>query len=151
MGGEQIIFPREFVVIANALAVFRSRLFEPFLGGRERGQRAVHVVAGAAEEPVGVLGPNLDASAAALKVFDRLRHEERHTNLVSGGRRIVGESIRVFRVVLQVEQLRVSARDVLERRMLRHILADNRTVYDEVRSHRVELVEVLLAGTCAHY
>ena len=57
----------------------------------------------------------------------------------------------MFRAELHVVELGVGARDVPERRMLRDVLGDGHAVDDDVRTHGVQLFEVLLAGAYAHW
>ena len=74
------------------------------------------------------------------------RDQERGVDQVAGGRRGIGQRVLVLRVVLHVEELRVGAGDVLERGVLGDVFADHLAVDAMCGRHRVELVQVLLAG-----
>ena len=77
---EEILLADLLVVAADVLAVLRARLAEPLLCRGERHQRAVQVVAGAAQHAERAVGPELERLAALDEIIccPRLQEGRRH-------------------------------------------------------------------------
>ena len=113
---QQVVVAHVLVVALHVLAVAALVLAEPVGRGGERHQRAVAVVAGAAEGAERELGRDAHRRAAPLDVVRRSRAAGTTCRRARRTAAAVRHHVAQRRVVLEVEELRVGLHDVAQLR-----------------------------------